>query len=52
MVNIFKLISTLGMVAAIAWFEMSTDFAAVMLGILCLSFFMMTFLVTSSDEQV
>lgn len=51
MVNIFKAVTSFGIVAAIVWFEVRPDFAAVITGILCLSLFMMTFLVTTGGEE-
>jgi hypothetical protein len=50
MTHIFKLISVLGMLGGIAWFAMVPDFAAVLLGIMSLSIFMMTFLPVTPDE--
>lgn len=54
MISILKSLSCLGMAGAAAWFVVSPDFAAVLLGILSLAVFMMTFLpITSSpDNQV
>lgn len=52
MLGFFKSLSTLGVVLAIIWFATSHQFAAVLLGILCISAFMMTFLpVQPGDEQ-
>lgn len=51
MVNIFKAVTSLGIVAAIAWFEVRPDFAPVITGIMCLSLFMMTFLLTTGGEE-
>lgn len=50
MTHLFKLISLLGVLGGIAWFAMTPDFAAVLLGILSLSVFMMTFLPVAPDE--
>lgn len=50
MMQIFKLISIFGMLAGVAWFAMVPDFAAVLLGILSLAIFMMTFLPVTPDE--
>ncbi|WP_293775957.1 hypothetical protein [uncultured Oxalicibacterium sp.] len=52
MLGFFKSISTLGVLLAIIWFAMSHEFAAVLLGIGCVSAFMMTFLpVQAGDEH-
>ncbi|GGI19064.1 MAG: hypothetical protein REI95_01300 [Oxalicibacterium faecigallinarum] len=49
---LFKSVSTFGMLSSIVWFAMYQDFAAVLLGILSLSGFMLTLLfVQSADEQ-
>jgi hypothetical protein len=52
MINALKVVSTLGMVAAVCWFFTKPDFAAVLLGILSLSIFMMTFLPVDADSKV
>lgn len=52
MMQIFKLISLLGMLGGMAWFAIVPDFAAVLLGILSLAIFMMTFLPVRPDETV
>lgn len=52
MTHIFKLLSIFGMLGGIAWFAMAPDFAAVLLGIVSLSIFMMTFLPITPDERV
>lgn len=52
MVNLFKSVSTFGMVLSVSWFAMNQDFGAVLLGILSLSSFMMTFLpMQTTDDQ-
>jgi len=52
MLGFFKSISTLGVLLAVIWFAESHQFAAVLLGIVCLSTFMMTFLpVQPGDEH-
>lgn len=50
MTYIFKMISVLGMLGGVAWFSMVPDFAAVLLGILSITVFMMTFLPVTPDE--
>jgi hypothetical protein len=51
MIYKLKAVSALGMFAAIGWFSNRPDFAAVLLGILSLSIFMMTFLPVSADSK-
>lgn len=51
MTQLFKLISMFGMLGGIAWFAITPDFAAVLLGILSLAIFMMSFLPMTPDEQ-
>ena len=52
MIKIFKISSCLGMFAAGAWFINMPDFAAVLLGILSLTIFMMTFLPVTPDSKL
>ena len=51
MINIAKILSTTGVIVALGWFAMKQDFAAVLLGILSLSVFMITFLPIRSDNK-
>jgi hypothetical protein len=51
MIYSLKAVSALGMLAAIGWFFNQPDFAAVLLGILSLSVFMMTLLPVSADNK-
>lgn len=51
MIYALKTLSTVGTVAAAAWFSAQPDFAAVLLGIMSLSVFMLTFLPIASDSQ-
>jgi hypothetical protein len=51
MIYSLKAVSALGMLAAIGWFFNQPDFAAVLLGILSLSVFMMTLLPVSADSK-
>jgi hypothetical protein len=52
MINAFKYMAIIGIAAAIVWFEMRPEFAAVLLGILSLSVFMLTFLPIASDKKI
>lgn len=52
MIYALKAVSTLGMIAAIVWFSTKPDFAAVLLGILSLSIFMMTLLPVETDKKI
>ncbi|MES2026602.1 MAG: hypothetical protein V4448_13715 [Pseudomonadota bacterium] len=51
MINITKILSTAGMVVAMGWFAMKPEFAAVLVGILSLTVFMLTFLPITSDSK-
>jgi hypothetical protein len=51
MTQALKTVSAVGTGAAATWFFMKPDFAAVLLGILSLSVFMITFLPIASDSQ-
>ncbi|WP_157889155.1 hypothetical protein [Herminiimonas arsenitoxidans] len=51
MINIAKILSTTGMIVAMGWFAMRPEFAAVLVGILSLSVFMLTFLPITSDSK-
>lgn len=52
MIKIFKISSCVGMIAATAWFFIVPDFAAVLLGILSLTVFMMTLLPVAADSKL
>ncbi|WP_188394678.1 hypothetical protein [Oxalicibacterium flavum] len=51
MINLFKTVSSLCMLLAIAWFAFSQDFGAVLLGIVSICVFMMSFLPVSMAEE-
>ena len=52
MIKIFKISSCIGMITATAWFFSVPDFAAVLLGILSLTVFMMTLLPVTADSKL
>lgn len=52
MISIIKFLSCLGMLIASAWFFFAPDFAAVLIGILSLAAFMITFLPITTDQQI
>jgi hypothetical protein len=49
--TVFRFFTCVGMIAAITSFYLTTDFAAVLAGILCMALFMMSFLPIASDRQ-
>ncbi len=51
MINLFKTVSSLCMLFAIAWFAFSQEFGAVLLGIVSICVFMMSFLPVSMTEE-
>lgn len=51
MIKLLKTVSTLGTAAAAGWFFITPDFAAVLMGILSLSIFMMAFLPVETDSK-
>lgn len=51
MINIAKILSITGVLAAMAWFVMKPEFAAVLFGILSLAAFMMAFLPIPPDNK-
>jgi hypothetical protein len=52
MIKISKISSCIGMITATAWFFIVPDFAAVLLGILSLSVFMMSLLPVTVDSKL
>ena len=52
LIAVLKFLSSLGIVAAVFWFFVEPDFAAVLVGILSLVVFMSTFLPITTDQQV
>lgn len=52
MIKIFKSSSCIGMITAAVWFFSVPDFAAVLLGILSLTVFMMTLLPVTADSKL
>jgi cytochrome b len=52
MMHLLKMISVVGMLAALGWFFSTEEFAAVLLGIVSLSAFMMAFLPVKASNEV
>jgi len=51
MINLFRTVSSLCMLFAIAWFAFSQEFGAVLLGIVSICVSMMSFLPVSMTEE-